>query len=106
MQLTLSQVFAAIEAGHAKKEIREMFALSAKQYKTLINTPAVAAKFEAVKAAKQAAIDAEKAAKRAEKDLVIVDDIANVAEPVADLAEVTHDDNFLAKTQSMTPSFV
>lgn len=106
MQLTLSQVFAAIEAGHTKKEIREMFALSAKQYKTLINTPAVAAKFEAVKAAKQAAIDAEKAAKRAEKDLVIVDDIANVAEPAVDSAGFTHDDNFVGETQSMTPSFV
>lgn len=75
MQITLSAVYEAIDAGRTKKEIKEMFALTASQYKTLINTPAVAARFEMVKNVKQQAIEAEKAAKKAAKQLVIVDDL-------------------------------
>lgn len=75
MQITLSAVYEAIDAGRTKKEIKEMFALTAGQYKTLINTPAVAARFDLVKNVKKQATEAEKAAKRAAKQLVIVDDL-------------------------------
>jgi hypothetical protein len=100
MQLTLSAVFAAIEAGNTKKEIREMFALSAKQYKTLVSNPAVAEKFEQVKTAKQSAIEAEKAAKRAEKDLILVDDLSEVT----DVAKTATEENPSAAS-TFNPSF-
>ena len=75
MQITLSAVYEAIDAGRTKKEIKEQFALTAGQYKTLINNPSVSARFELVKDVKKQALEAEKAAKKAAKQLVIVDDL-------------------------------
>ena len=71
-QLTLSEVITQIKLGKGKGEIKELFALSAGQYKQLINHPQVIAAFESLKAEKEAA----KEAKRNRNKLVILDDVS------------------------------
>lgn len=82
-EVTLSEVIAQIKLGKGKGEIKEIFALSAGQYKTLINHPQVIATFESIKAEKEAA----KEAKKNRNKLVIVDDLA---EQSADAVELTN----------------
>lgn len=71
-EVTLSEVIAQIKLGKAKGEIKEIFALTAGQYKQLMNHPQVIACFESIKAEKQAL----KEAKKNRNKLVIVDDLA------------------------------
>jgi hypothetical protein len=94
-QVTLSEVITQIKLGKGKGEIKELFALSAGQYKQLINHPQVIAAFESIKAEKEAA----KEAKRNKNKLVIVDDLNT------ETTDVGFDGNTLLPEELPTTSY-